>query len=124
MKLRQNGTVSFLIRLADFQARGGARVKHTIRYHIEKYLTRTQSSQRIFKIFFLGDLCVLCGELLCFFHDQSGRSRPGGARMKLHQFLFRSVGPFFWQAAGLTSDIRNLHFLTTCRQIKPEKGLI
>jgi hypothetical protein len=27
VKLRQNGTVSFLIRLADFQARGGARVK-------------------------------------------------------------------------------------------------
>jgi hypothetical protein len=27
MKLRQNGTVSFLIRLADFQARGVARVK-------------------------------------------------------------------------------------------------
>ena len=27
MKLRQNGTVSFSIRLAAFQARGGARVK-------------------------------------------------------------------------------------------------
>ena len=27
MKLRQNGTVSFLIRLAAFQASGGARVK-------------------------------------------------------------------------------------------------
>jgi hypothetical protein len=27
MKLRQNGTVSFLIRLADSQARGVARVK-------------------------------------------------------------------------------------------------
>jgi hypothetical protein len=27
MKLRQNGIVSFLIRLADFQARGVARVK-------------------------------------------------------------------------------------------------
>ena len=28
MKLRQNGIVSFLIRLADFQARGVARMKH------------------------------------------------------------------------------------------------
>ena len=27
MKLRQNGTVSFLIRLADFQARGVAHMK-------------------------------------------------------------------------------------------------
>jgi hypothetical protein len=27
MKLRQNGTVSFLIRLADFQARGVARMR-------------------------------------------------------------------------------------------------
>jgi hypothetical protein len=27
MKLRQNGIVSFSIRLADFQARGAARVK-------------------------------------------------------------------------------------------------
>jgi hypothetical protein len=34
---------------------------------------RTQSSQRLFKIFLLGDLCALCGELLCFFHDQTGR---------------------------------------------------
>jgi len=30
MKLRQNGIVSFSIRLAAFQARGGARMKHHI----------------------------------------------------------------------------------------------
>ena len=40
MKLRQNGTVSFLLRLADFQARGVARVKlHKIRPGFKKYLT-------------------------------------------------------------------------------------
>jgi hypothetical protein len=32
MKLRQNGTVSFLIRLVVFQARGVARVKHCEHY--------------------------------------------------------------------------------------------
>jgi hypothetical protein len=34
---------------------------------------RTRSSQRLFKIFFLGVLSVLCGELLCFFFDLIGR---------------------------------------------------
>jgi hypothetical protein len=34
VKLRQNGTVSFLIRLAVFQARGGALMKlHEIQFH-------------------------------------------------------------------------------------------
>jgi len=37
---------------------------------------RTRSSQRLFKIFFLGVLSVLCGELLCFFfHRPSCLSR-------------------------------------------------
>ena len=40
MKLRQNGKVSLLIRLAAFQASGGARVKlHKIRCRSKKYLT-------------------------------------------------------------------------------------
>jgi hypothetical protein len=36
MKLRQNGTVSFLIRLAVFLARGGALMKHC-----QKFLLRS-----------------------------------------------------------------------------------
>jgi hypothetical protein len=40
MKLRQNGIVSFPIRLAALQARGAARMKlHEIRFHSKKYLT-------------------------------------------------------------------------------------
>ena len=40
MKLGQNGIVSFSIRLAVFQASGGARVKlHKIRCRSKKYLT-------------------------------------------------------------------------------------
>ena len=47
---------------------------------------RTQSSQRIFKIFFLGDLCALCGELLCFFFliRLAVFLASGGALMKHH----------------------------------------
>jgi hypothetical protein len=33
----------------------------------------TRRSQRLSKIFFLGVLCILCGELLCFLFDQTGR---------------------------------------------------
>ena len=63
-----------MIRLAA----GGVRVKlHTIRYHIEKYLTAENAE--IILNFFLGDLCALCGELFCFFHDQTGRRRPAAA---------------------------------------------
>jgi len=40
MKLRQNGIVSFSIRLAAFQARGAARMKlHGIRFQSKVYLT-------------------------------------------------------------------------------------
>jgi len=39
-------------------------------------------------------------------------------------FFFDQSDCFFWQAAGPTADIRNLHFLATCRQIKSEKGRI
>jgi hypothetical protein len=54
---------------------------------IEKYLTATQSSQRLFKIFFLGDLCALCGERLCFFHDQAKPSRLEAAIFRNPQCL-------------------------------------
>jgi hypothetical protein len=37
MKLRQNGIVSFPIRLAVFQARGGARMKHLFRQDLQDY---------------------------------------------------------------------------------------
>ena len=75
MKLRQNGIVSFLIKLAAFQASGGARVKlHKIRYRFKKYLTaQIAEYAEIIWNFFLGVLCDLGGELLCFFFDQTGR---------------------------------------------------
>ena len=37
----------------------------------------TRRSQRLFKIFFLGVLCELCGELLCFLFDQTGSFLAG-----------------------------------------------
>ena len=52
MKLRQNGMVSLLIRLAVFQARGAAYMKlHKIRCRSKKYLTRSLSTQRLFNFF-------------------------------------------------------------------------
>ena len=33
----------------------------------------TRRAQRLFKIFFLSVLCELCGELLCFLFDLTGR---------------------------------------------------
>jgi len=60
-------------------ARGGARVKlHKIRCRSKKYLTAEIAEYAEIIYFFL---CDLRGEILCFFFDRTGRSRPGGARV-------------------------------------------
>ena len=64
--------VSFSIRL---DARGQRRRLYEtsyIRYQSKVYLTRTLSTQRLFKAFFLSVLRDLSGEHLCFFYDQKG----------------------------------------------------
>jgi len=46
MKLRQNGTVSFLIRLAAFQASGCARVKLLMKLHLAGTVKRLNIEHR------------------------------------------------------------------------------
>ena len=61
----------FLIKLAAFQASGAARMKlqksDTVPESISPQVSL--STQRLSKKFFLGVLCELRGELLCFFFD-------------------------------------------------------
>ena len=59
-------------------ARGGAHMKlHKIRGRSKKYLTAEIAENAEKKI--INNLCDLCGELLCFFFDLTGRSRPAAA---------------------------------------------
>jgi hypothetical protein len=51
----------------------------------------TRRSQRIFKIFFLGVLCDLCGELLCFLFDQTG-SIFGAAAVLIPRIWYENIG--------------------------------
>jgi hypothetical protein len=62
--------VSIPIKLAIFSASGAARMKlHKIRCRFKKYLTAEIAVRRDYLKFFLGVLCDLRGELLCFFFD-------------------------------------------------------
>ena len=46
---------------------------HKIRYRFKNYLTAELAVRRDYLIIFLGVLCDLRGEILCFFFDQTGR---------------------------------------------------
>jgi hypothetical protein len=84
MKLRQNGIVSFLIRLASFQARGGARMK-LYGMTIDEWWMSLRSA------FFKDKIERIPYSMLdvqCSMFD-------------VHQFLFRFDRPVFWPAAGL-----------------------
>jgi hypothetical protein len=69
--------VSFSINLAASTPSGGADTLYETAWNQMSFSKSispqsTRRSQRLFTIFFLGGLCELCGELLCFRFDQTG----------------------------------------------------
>jgi hypothetical protein len=88
MKLRQNGIVSFPIRLAVFQARGGARMKlHKIK-KANRRITNDEGWNRFAKFFL---------KQTEYIHSTFD---VGRSMFDVHQFLFRFDWPLFRPAAG------------------------
>jgi len=92
MKLRQNGIVSFSIRLAAFQASGGARVKlHKIRCRSKKYLTAEIAEYAEIIQFFFSAFSAISAvnSYVSFLIRLAAFQARGGARMKLHEIQCR-----------------------------------
>ena len=72
MKLRQNGIVSFPIRLAVFQARGGARMKLRLAGTVKRLNVEHRTSnieRRMFDVHFLVNPSYETSQGQSFFYD-------------------------------------------------------